>query len=69
MFSEVDNSVSNAVDSRCDLRLQKDQNEDEQGRDTACNHHPHWERLVLSKRVDKPASFGWIGHHQTFGNY
>lgn len=58
-----------ANDSRCDLRLQKDQNEDEQARDTACKHHPYRERLVLSERVDNPASFLWVRHRQTFGNH
>lgn len=47
-----DSVCNDVVDSRCDLRLQKDQNEDKQGRDTACKHHPHWERFMLSKRVD-----------------
>lgn len=56
------------VDSRRDLRLQKDQNKDEQGWDAAGEHHPHWESLVFSEGVDQPASFGWVGHHQTFGN-
>lgn len=72
MFSEVDNSVKLLLrynDSRCDLRLQKDQNEDEQGWDTTCKHKPHRESLVLSEGIDKPASFGRVGHHQTFWNH
>ena len=64
--SELCNTIYD--DPRCDLRLQKDENEDKYGWYAACKHQPDRESLVLSKGVDEPASLLRVGHHQTFGN-
>lgn len=55
-------------DSRCDLRLQEDEDENQKGWYAGCKHQPDGEGLVFSERVDQPASFGWVGDHQAFGN-
>lgn len=54
--------------SRSDLRLQEDKNEDKHSRNAGCKHQPYGERFVLPKGIDNPASFGRIRHRQAFRN-
>lgn len=54
--------------SRSDLRLQEDENEDKKSRNAGCKHQPYGKRFVLPKGIDKPASFGRIRHRQAFRN-
>lgn len=57
--------MCSARDSRGNLGLQEDEDEDKQRWDTAGAHHPDRERLLLSHGVDEPASDCGVGHLNT----
>ena len=54
---------------RGDLRLEEDEDEDENGGDAAGEHHPGGEGLVLPHGVNKPASDLWVGHHEALWHH
>lgn len=55
-------------DSRCDLSLHEDEDEHQQSRQAAGEHHPDGELAVGAQRVDDPAAFVGTRHGESFGN-
>lgn len=51
--------------SRCDLRLEENEDEDQHGRNNTGKHHPHREGLVFAQWVDEPAPHLRVRHLQT----
>ena len=53
---------------RCDLGLHEDQDEDEDGRQNACAHHPNGELPVRSQRRNHPTTLLWTGDRESTGH-
>ncbi len=56
-----------AMDSRCDLCLHKDEDEDKQSRKDAGKHHPDGELTIRAQRIDDPTSLIRTSHGKTSG--
>ena len=54
--------------SRGDLSLHEDEDEHQESRQTAGEHHPDREFAVRAQRTDDPAAFCWTCHRETVGN-
>lgn len=54
--------------SRGDLGLHEDEDENQQGGQTAGKHHPDGEFTVTAQRTDDPAAFLGTRHRETAGN-
>lgn len=53
---------SMAMDSRGDLRLHKDEDEDEQSGKDAGKHHPDGELTITAQRIDYPTTLIRTSH-------
>ena len=56
------------VYSRGDLGLHENENEDQEGRQHAGEHHPDGEGLQGAQRVDEPAPLVRTGDRETLGD-